>query len=190
MIPLNSIFFLSNLLIQFSNTYYINSPYYSPFYNLLKLTVFTLKNDEGSTPGSRIFIFSLLLLVSIVAVSGASIFTGVYVLMKNDLGNGIDLQVHCKSKDNDLGVHHLAYQAEYGFSFHPSVFGITLFFCGMEWDGKLHWFDIYDYSRDGKLCSNCTWSIQKDRPCRFNEKTQKSDICYPWNPNLAKYNLY
>ncbi|KAE9619444.1 putative plant self-incompatibility S1 [Lupinus albus] len=127
---------------------------------------------------SHTLLLSLLLLVSLVVVSGGwSDFDYRHVYVKNGLDNNTLLIAHCKSKQDDLGVKNLHYEEEFKFQFKPDLFGVTLFYCGFTWDGTLHWFDIYDDARDGELCKDCKWSIQRNQPCRFNLDTQKYDLC-------------
>ncbi|PPS14569.1 hypothetical protein GOBAR_AA06030 [Gossypium barbadense] len=45
----------------------------------------------------------------------------------NGLSNGKILLVHCKSKDNDLGIHNLTVGVEFSWQFKLSVTGRTLF---------------------------------------------------------------
>uniref|UniRef100_A0A6N2KHR5 S-protein homolog n=1 Tax=Salix viminalis TaxID=40686 RepID=A0A6N2KHR5_SALVM len=54
----------------------------------------------------------------------------------NDLGQGLDLTIHCKSRNDDLGQHVVPFGGEYTIDFCPNFWGTTLFFCGMS--------DIYD----------------------------------------------
>ncbi|KAE9604490.1 putative plant self-incompatibility S1 [Lupinus albus] len=127
---------------------------------------------------SHTLFLSLLLLTSLVAVSeGWAEFTYRHVYVKNDLDNNTLLIAHCQSKQDDIGVKNLHYQEEFKFQFRPDFLGITLFFCGLTWDGTLHLFDVYDESRDGTECKDCKWSIQRNQPCRFNFDTQKYDLC-------------
>ncbi|KAH0993658.1 hypothetical protein GBA52_005141 [Prunus armeniaca] len=106
-----------------------------------------------------------------------------HVRVTNDLGGDLTLSVHCKSKDDDIGVQVLPPHASFQFSFRPHVTGLTLFFCGFRWPGEFRWFDIYTAMRDQGVCFNCFWSIGPDGPCMFNEESQKYDICYSWNRN-------
>ncbi|PON63769.1 Self-incompatibility protein [Parasponia andersonii] len=55
------------------------------------------------------------------------------VKITNSLGPNIDLTLHCKSKDDDLGDHVLPYNASFGFDFNRNIWGTTLFFCGFPW---------------------------------------------------------
>ncbi|KAL2937484.1 S-protein-like protein 5 [Bienertia sinuspersici] len=97
----------------------------------------------------------------------------------NNLDGKINLQVHCKSKDDDLGIHVIPYLGKYEFSFKYNLRDTTLFFCGFKWDANLHWFDIYSFNRDANVCQNdCMWNIQETGPCRV-----QGNSCYPWNNN-------
>ncbi|KAF8016973.1 hypothetical protein BT93_H2234 [Corymbia citriodora subsp. variegata] len=67
-------------------------------------------------------------------------------------GWGTTLTVHCKSKDDHLGVHYI--RESWSFSFTPNPFGRTLFFCGFSWPSRF------------------------ERLSDFRE----FDVRYPWNP--------
>ncbi|KAK8526976.1 hypothetical protein V6N13_084848 [Hibiscus sabdariffa] len=119
----------------------------------------------------------------VVSVSGAY-HTMTHVKITNKIQAGKDLIVHCKSKDDDLGVRVVPYGSNFEFKFHPSFFGVTLFFCGMQWDGSgaVFRFDIYDQKRDNPRCGkHCEWDIYPDGPCILNHDTFKIDKCYVWN---------
>ncbi|MBA0809146.1 hypothetical protein Gohar_024821 [Gossypium harknessii] len=97
------------------------------------------------------------------------------VLIYNDLDGGTDLTLHCKSKNNDLGIQHLAYRNYFEFNFRPSFLGNTLFYCSMQWNGTMRWFDIYLEGRDVSRCIRCLWYVRPDGPCLSNY-----EICYHW----------
>ncbi|OAY55429.1 hypothetical protein MANES_03G153500v8 [Manihot esculenta] len=103
------------------------------------------------------------------------------VNITNNLGANIELNVHCKSKDNDLGQQLLPYKGFWYFKFHPNFWATTLFYCSMNWEQISHSFDIYVDARDNLKCDVCQWSIQATGPCRLNGTSQKYDICFPWN---------
>ncbi|KAE9598025.1 putative plant self-incompatibility S1 [Lupinus albus] len=100
-----------------------------------------------------------------------------HVYIKNGLGNDTLLIYHCKSKDDDVGLKTLNYEDEFKFQFRPSFFTITVFRCSFAWDGKSHFFNIYDFSRDENNCRDYYWSIMPNRPCRFNFYTRNYYIC-------------
>ncbi|XP_058723151.1 S-protein homolog 2-like [Vicia villosa] len=106
----------------------------------------------------------------------------VHVNMVNSLENKSTLTVHCKSADDDLGVHVLQPGDNYGFKFGVSFIAVTQFFCGFTWNGVLHWFDIYiDTSYNRSYCSHCNWNIYESGPCRTLEP--RKIACFPWNKN-------
>ena len=102
----------------------------------------------------------------------------------NKLGGGLTLTLHCKSKDDDLGVQTLAPDSSWSFKFSPAVFKTTLFFCNFKWGGESHWFDIYDDNRDGDgrdfPCYLCRWNINRSHPCRADTNRFVKQ-CYDWN---------
>lgn len=110
------------------------------------------------------------------------------VTIFNDLGEGLNLTVHCKSGHSDLGVHKVAYpKGFFAFNFRPNFFGTTLYFCGFRWpDSPLHMFDIYVFQRDREVCGKCFWKIREDGPCMFNYETKEYDLCSNWN-NRRKF---
>ncbi|CAF2046431.1 hypothetical protein BRARA_I03323 [Brassica rapa] len=119
------------------------------------------------------------------AYIGKWAFMKTTVQISNRLGGGLTLVLHCKSKNNDLGIQTIAPDSSWSFYFRPNIFGTTLFFCRFMWAQQAHSFDIYDDYRDGvrkgNPCIDCTWNIDQNRPCRFNEKTNLFDLCYDWN---------
>ncbi|MBA0692676.1 hypothetical protein Goari_010213 [Gossypium aridum] len=122
------------------------------------------------------WLFSLMLLF---LASEAGLFEPkVHVLIYNDLQNGADLTIHCKSKNDDLGVHLLTYRNDYEFKFRPSILLDTWFYCSMQWNGTMHWFDIYTSKRD--TCTFCLWNVRPEGPCLVE---YKKVTCYSWNTN-------
>ncbi|CAN0877688.1 S-protein homolog 4 [Linum grandiflorum] len=110
------------------------------------------------------------------------------VVVVNKLEGKSRLTLHCKSKDDDLGVKVLGYNQEYSFKFRPKPFiwPGTLFFCSFQWPngGGIHWFDIYVQTRDEIECTVCIWNIESHGPCTYNDRTEKYDLCYGWNKKL------
>ncbi|GAV86444.1 Self-incomp_S1 domain-containing protein [Cephalotus follicularis] len=125
----------------------------------------------------------LLVCMSLTATSEAAIkMHRARVVVTNYLNGGLDLTIHCKSKNDDLGVLVLHPHNDFEFSFRPNFWGTTLIYCSMSWDSELHWFDIYIDTRDLNKCNDaCRWIVQEQGPCLFNRTSNKYDICYPWN---------
>jgi hypothetical protein len=76
----------------------------------------------------------------------------------NGLG-GDDFNVHCKSKDDNLGYHVIHSNEYYEWKFHTNFFRSTLFFCHISWTGGELTDDFYKQKRDGRN--------GRDRRCRF-----------------------
>ncbi|KAE9598026.1 putative plant self-incompatibility S1 [Lupinus albus] len=132
-------------------------------------------------PRSHTLLFPLLLLVSLMGVSGGwwwDDFKYRHVYIKNGLDNGALLTFHCKSENkDDFGIKTLKSGEEFKFQFRPSFFTVTIFRCRFSWLEESHLFDIYDYSRDDLNCHDCYWSIMSDCPCRFDDDSHFYDIC-------------
>lgn len=99
----------------------------------------------------------------------------VHVDMRNDLPGGLNLSVHCKSKNDDLGVKEVGPGQVWGFKFRTNIWGTTQFTCEMEWPGTTHFFDIFIDARD--FCNVCFWGIRMEHPCLFYKEIT---ICYDW----------
>ncbi|XP_057444366.1 S-protein homolog 29-like [Lotus japonicus] len=85
------------------------------------------------------------------------------VRVQNDLGNGVTLYVHCRSKDDDLGEHYLSNGQYQEWSFGISWIGSTLFWCNVGWNDVKHSFEAYNNGRDYLLCGSQCWrSIKPD----------------------------
>ncbi|ESQ54813.1 hypothetical protein EUTSA_v10027201mg [Eutrema salsugineum] len=99
----------------------------------------------------------------------------------NDIGPNVQLGLHCKSKNKDLGSQSLTFHQHYGFRESLNFWGTTLFFCHFQWGNQSKWFDIFVVARDLKTCEGhpCVWSIRPSGPCRLTGK----ETCFPWNTN-------
>ncbi|CAN0877683.1 S-protein homolog 2 [Linum grandiflorum] len=140
----------------------------------------------------------LLLTVTIVTANAVvkadeedkSLPTGLFkkttVTITNNLEDtGAQLTLHCKSKDDDLGVQVLGHDQQFSFRFGLNFFLTTQFYCSFEWPngGGRHWFDIYIASRDSSRCSECQWRVDSRGACLYNGESGAFDICYGWNKN-------
>jgi hypothetical protein len=87
----------------------------------------------------------------------------------NGLGPGVELLVHCKSGDDDVGAHLIHFNQSFSFVVVPSFLENTLYFCAFRFNNEVHWFDIYRYWRDFFHCDmvDCSWKIKPEGPCRL-----------------------
>ncbi|KAL7213630.1 hypothetical protein ACSBR2_016209 [Camellia fascicularis] len=98
----------------------------------------------------------------------SGLFPSYWVYIINNLpANSNSLQVHCQSKDNDLGMRTLQTNQEFNWFFRVNFIGTTLFFCHFYWNTKNISFAVYD-SRLDSYCSTalqdnyCYWSVRAD----------------------------
>lgn len=88
----------------------------------------------------------------------------VYVEVLNRLENESRMNIHCRSREDDLGYHVLEAGAATQWSFNVNILGTTLFYCDVQW-GNSNWFhfDAYDAKRDNSRCKSvCRWMISDD----------------------------
>lgn len=111
-----------------------------------------------------------------------------YVTIFNRLGKGVDLTLHCKSGDDDLGEQVVRYSESWYFSFYGNFWGTTLFYCSFKWeDNEVVWFDIYIVGRDATTCGySCRWYIYPSNPCLV---TYNAFTCYPWSAYSSTLSL-
>ncbi|CAB4261721.1 unnamed protein product [Prunus armeniaca] len=111
-----------------------------------------------------------------------------FVRVENNLAldGDLSLTVHCKSRDDDLGVKVLPINGTFEFSFKPNFIHTTQFYCSFQWPGRFEWFDIYKDSKDE--CSLCYWKVFPSAVCRlsweFDINGDYND-CYPWNDHAT-----
>ncbi|XP_010910063.2 self-incompatibility protein S1-like [Elaeis guineensis] len=106
----------------------------------------------------------------------------VHVSILNRLGKGRSIDIHCQSKDNDLGLHTIPDGGEYGWDFSVNAFGSTLFYCDLAWEAvpEFH-FDAYAYWRDQNRCSSqCSWLLAQEGVYGLNEGTGLWEFMYAW----------
>ncbi|CAI0472854.1 unnamed protein product [Linum tenue] len=133
-------------------------------------------------------ILMTIMLCSSWAVVEGQIIRTADVTVTNLLYRHHYLTMHCKSKDDDLGVRVLPKRGSWSWHFVPNFWGTTLFFCAFKWDTSngLHWFDIYVQKRDQDRCSDCRWIVTQRGPCWYNATSGGYTVCYPFNNNLAR----
>ncbi|WMV48174.1 hypothetical protein MTR67_041559 [Solanum verrucosum] len=81
--------------------------------------------------------------------------------------NTAQLELHCASKNDDLGYHYPAINEDFNWEF--CEFIITLYFCHFWWGSKDKSFDVYDDPsycvKNGKnpnLLKCCKWEVRDD----------------------------
>ncbi|XP_050216280.1 S-protein homolog 5-like [Mercurialis annua] len=107
-----------------------------------------------------------------------------HVHIRNDIGANIDLTVHCKSKNDDLGYHLLHPQEIFEFSFKPNIWGSTLFFCSFAWADQFKYFTIFKGGFYTSFCQDCFWMVHVDGLCLLKENSGAPGACLKWDNSL------
>ncbi|RHN62799.1 putative plant self-incompatibility S1 [Medicago truncatula] len=145
-------------------------PTYIQYYSLPKKRLIT----KGAM---SLFIQKIILLCALILLSLHNIH-GIHVNIHNSLEGSLDLIVHCKTMDDDFGVHPLHPGDNYGFSFNEKVLFDSP--CSFGWNGETHSFNIYHASNLRKSnCDDCNWNIFKSGPCRIQQ--HGDPICFPFD---------
>ncbi|CAN8232421.1 unnamed protein product [Cochlearia groenlandica] len=127
------------------------------------------------------FILYIIFSCVISFCNGFTLFPKLTVTITNDIGPGVALTIHCKSKDDDLGEHVLQPGQNFMFRFRPNWTESTIFTCSFKWSDQLKLFDIWTVPKDQAVCTNCNYSIKASGPCRSGDYKKKFDKCFPWN---------
>ncbi|POO03362.1 Self-incompatibility protein [Trema orientale] len=104
------------------------------------------------------------------------------VSILNALPEDLDLTVHCKSGDDDLGEKILQFNGTYEWSFHVNFGVTTLFFCSFSWRNAAGSFEIYKAKRDmnWRCPTYCSWAARDDGVYGYKESDHVNDIHFPW----------
>ncbi|KAF6141760.1 hypothetical protein GIB67_027938 [Kingdonia uniflora] len=96
----------------------------------------------------------------------------VHLIVTNQLGTAMN--IHCRSKDNDLGIHRLDDQQVSNWNFETNYWGTTLFWCSMAWMNPQGFLvkgsvTVFDEDRDGGKCmGDCRWYVKQAGVYRIN----------------------
>ncbi|KAH7521865.1 S-protein homolog 24-like [Ziziphus jujuba] len=113
--------------------------------------------------GTALKVFFILATAQIVFFSSPAI-AKYDVVIVNFLGENMTLNLHCQSKDDDLGVHDLPYTDVFEWRFDVNIWRTTLFYCDMGSGDLKGRFDIFVAKRDLNRCGNdkCIWHVMRD----------------------------
>ncbi|XP_038896423.1 S-protein homolog 1-like [Benincasa hispida] len=113
-----------------------------------------------------------------------------YVHVVNGLSNA-DMVVHCQSKDDDLGYHHLVNRGDdYQWNFKENFWGTTLFWCKLEKPNAYVSFESFwpesfknTWLRD--RCGTqgtCIWTAKDDGIYLRNMPINVDEFVHKWLP--------
>ena len=98
----------------------------------------------------------------------------------NTIEESEKLTAHCKSKDDDLGIHEIFFGKDIEWTFKVNFWRTTKYYCYMSWGGKSLAFDAYDYDRDYRYCGSCIWKFQTKGAFSWNYDKLIWDFRFPW----------
>ncbi|KAJ4840500.1 hypothetical protein Tsubulata_000432 [Turnera subulata] len=113
----------------------------------------SLSNNKG------VMLLAFLVVVSLwfpstlardVAIPNDKILSKSRVYVRNNLEDKSDVNIHCKSRDDDLGEHVIKPGERYEWKFRVSIFGNTLFGCEVKTKYGSGIFVLYNASEDEK----------------------------------------
>ncbi|XP_043720883.1 S-protein homolog 29-like [Telopea speciosissima] len=110
----------------------------------------------------------VLLVIALMALSSMpyTVDAKLHVYIINELGL-LDLDIHCKSKNDDLGEHKLYSGQEYTWSFNENIFGGTLYWCNFYWvnngDNVHAGYQVFDQAKQpGLPAQDYFYKVRKD----------------------------
>ncbi|KAJ4728388.1 Plant self-incompatibility S1 [Melia azedarach] len=131
----------------------------------------------------------LLLLVLALSLCQLPIANSLFNKFSVHIINGLNNQtidVHCKSRDDDLGLHHLPVHGEFMWKFRVNIKSSTLYFCKWKWVKGHKTFDVFTTDEQflGKYCGYdyCRWQGREDGLYGYSEKRRQYVFAYKWDP--------
>lgn len=127
-------------------------------------------------------ILSSIIIFSMFSLSKLAAYGEVRVKVANHLGSGRSLNVHCQSRDDDLGYMRIQDGVEIEWEFGVNFWGTTLFYCDVQWgDSEWYHFDAYSSKRDYNRCEEkCLWMINEEGFLfGYNEENENWEF-RPW----------
>ncbi|GAV79532.1 Self-incomp_S1 domain-containing protein [Cephalotus follicularis] len=127
-----------------------------------------------STKNNKHVLFLIVLFFFLFLGEASNYHVYVINIMKSNV------TIHCKSKDDDLGVHVLSYGKPYEWSFNVNFWKTTLFFCGFISQYGSGVYDIFRADRDLGRCRICLWEVREDGVHGFKDNASNDDLWFKW----------
>ncbi|WCJ38182.1 Plant self-incompatibility protein S1 family [Euphorbia peplus] len=125
----------------------------------------------------------------------------VHMSVTNELSHNKILKLHCKSKDDDLGIHKLSYNQSFTWKFRPNILGSTHFWCyaapnrtfEASFDAYRLGFvkDIFYLCKLEDQLDTCVW-IAKDDGIYLKDLSapEFSLLIYSWEHRRKRFNRH
>ncbi|CAN1269902.1 S-protein homolog 4 [Linum perenne] len=136
---------------------------------------------------SQLIILVLQILILLLLLSPTPTIQYTHVYVTNELGAKESLIVHCQSKDDDLGIHHLSDGATYTWRFRPYFILLeTLFWCYVApVHSAVHvHFDAYIDNQDSIFYykDHIYWVVNRKGVCIKDNNSGEISVMYNWSP--------
>lgn len=131
------------------------------------------------------FFFVFLLINALIAGLSESRCAKQVLAFQNSFASSHDtLQVHCKSKNDDLGVHFVKFSDPvYSIKFGDNVFVGTYWNCFIQHGPKMEYFlNFRAYTSGPRKCGQDTW-ITKEDGIYFSENGMPEKKTFDWAKN-------
>ena len=137
-------------------------------------------------PTQNVMILLVLMLCMTQSLVTYSIMNKCRVHVINGFSTNETLEAHCRSKDDDLGLHHIPVRDEFQWSFRTDFFSTTRFSCHMWWSGGQKYLDVFwvdDKFIDNECGGgNCRWRSQNDGIYLYNFRHKEYRLKHKWEP--------
>ncbi|CAN1131323.1 S-protein homolog 11 [Linum perenne] len=135
---------------------------------------------------SQLIILVLQILILLLVLSPAPTIQKTHVYVTNELGAKESLIVHCQSKDDDLGIHHLSDGATFTWKFTPAFLPFTTeFWCyvaPVHTAVHVHFTAYIDDKEPIFLGEQIYWLVKREGVCIKHNDTGEISVEYKWSP--------
>lgn len=136
------------------------------------------------------FNFLLVLLAMFIFSNSSIVVADYHVYIINNLDESVILRVHCKSKDNDLGIRNISYGGLVSWKFKINIIRTTLFYCDINWRNVKGHFDVFVAKRDAHRCVDHKWYWRIDLDGLYLFIKDKRDVVLQYKWPWAHYYYY
>lgn len=121
-------------------------------------------------------LISTLVLLSITSLEAFPVKTRVVVQNLSDK----TIRIHCKSSENDLGVHDLVYQQYFSWHFRPNFWRTTSFDCDIQTVYGSGYYNVFNNDKDTVCGPECVWMVSNSGPCLVINPRGGKGLCEDW----------
>ncbi|KAL8141238.1 hypothetical protein V2J09_007259 [Rumex salicifolius] len=145
----------------------------------------------GLSKANTILLFTIALIcLNETLVSAYTMFAKYHVIIINGLSHEIDdLEMQCKSSDDDQGDHWLRHNEQYEWSFRVGLFKKKDYTCLVSWNRGYRIFKAFEDDPEfvDENCGgrHCIWKAQDDALYLFDIKDQEFKLTYFWRQKVT-----